>query len=304
MITVGNAAGWLKRPADFTTGLLRIPTEFLHAITLGSYTLAPRPGNSGTTFWSDGEDHPTSLNALGLPNPGIEEVAEFLFPLARDIHNSGKIVRVSIAGFSPEEYEEAVGKLLGIRYVNSFELNFGCPNVRVDGAQERIMSFDPDELERTLRLVDSHTDHVGAPGIDVKLSPYSDPYLRTEVGRVLRKNSRKFQHLVTCNTFGNAFGFRPEGSPLIGANDGYAGLAGKPLKYIALGEVRQFVHMLQGENPVIGVGGVSWGQDLLDFERAGAVAAQIGTEYFASNDPRVFYRTGVDYAELRETVPV
>ncbi len=299
MLSLGNAAGWLKRPADVEP-LLRIPTEYLREITLGSYTLKERPGNSGTVFWSDESEAPTSLNALGLPNPGIEEVQTFLGSLSRKIHDAGKITRVSVAGFSPEEYEQLVGKLLGYRYVRAVELNFGCPNVRVEKVQERIMSFDPDSIDQTLNLVARHTDHLGAFDIDIKLSPYSDPYARKEVARVLALNTRKFQHVVTCNTFANAFACAKDGKPEIDANDGYAGLAGKPLKHIALGEVRQFHQALKGENTIIGVGGLSTGRDLLDLEHAGAVSAQIGTAYFARNDPRIFQQVKVEYAELKE----
>lgn len=296
MIPLGNAAGWLKRPEDVKP-LLRVPTEYLHAITLGSYTLKQRDSNPGTVFWDDKESAPTSLNALGLPNPGLDEAVTFLYPLTRDIQNAGKLVRVSAAGFSPEEYEELVAQLLGIRPIRAFELNLGCPNVRVGGVQERIMSFDPDAIEKTLELVDKRTDHLGAPDIDLKLSPYSDPHLRKEVGRVLKSNTRKFQRVVTCNTFGNASGLGVDGKPLIDANSGYAGLAGKPLKHIAIGEVRQFVEMLEGEHDVIGVGGISSGRDLLDIEHAGASAAQVGTAFFARNDPRVFQQIVVERVE-------
>jgi dihydroorotate dehydrogenase (fumarate) len=85
---------------------------------------------------------------------------------------------------------------------------------------------------------------------------------------------------------------------LIGANDGYAGMSGPALKYIALGQVRQFRKLLPPSIQIDGVGGVTTGRDVLDMERAGAARVQIASAFFTSLDPGVIQRIVTDYAAL------
>ena len=90
MIPIGNAAGWVKTPSD-AERLIQLPSDILKHITLGSYTLLERAGNSGNPFWDNQQHPPVSLNALGLPNPGFEKARDFLPGVIRKIHDSGKI---------------------------------------------------------------------------------------------------------------------------------------------------------------------------------------------------------------------
>jgi dihydroorotate dehydrogenase (fumarate) len=300
-IPLGNAAGMVKTLADLHP-LLRVPSDMLHKITLGSYTLEPRSGNEGQSFWTDGNPCPMSINSLGLPNPGIDAACDFLHEATSLIHASKKVPRVSIAGFSPEEYRTMTQKLLNLG-IYQIELNLGCPNVWDGGAQKRITSFVPSLIRETLEGVYDVADHVGAPSIAVKLSAYSDPFLLEEVAKVLSDMHRVVHTVVTCNTFPNATGFDKDGSMLISATKGFGGLAGLPLKHIALGQVRAFRSLLPAKIGIIGVGGIAEGRDVLDMERAGAEAVQVGTAFFAHSDPRVFSEIAAGYAELTSLEP-
>jgi dihydroorotate dehydrogenase (fumarate) len=301
MIPLGNAAGMVKSLADVTP-LLRLPGDILHSITLGSYTLEPRSGNEGQTFWTDGNPCPTSINSLGLPNPGIEAVSDFLHEAARLIHANKKVPRVSIAGFAPEEYRIMTQKLLNFG-IYQIELNLGCPNVWDGGSQKRITSFVPSLIRETLEGVYDVADHVGAPSVAVKLSAFSDPFLLEEVAKVLSDMHRVVHTVVVCNTFPNATGFGNDGNTLINAANGFGGLAGLPLKHIALGHVRTLRSLLPPKIGIVGVGGIAEGRDVLDMERAGAEAVQIGTAFFANSDPRVFSEIAASYAELASLEP-
>lgn len=296
MIPIGVAAGHVKRSADVER-LLRVPSDVLQSITLGSYTLDPRPGNPGNAFWVNNETHPTSINSLGLPNRGMGKMEDELWIMGEMIRTSRKQVRVSVAGFSPTEYKLLAQKAMGARPFE-LELNLGCPNVWDGGGQKRITSFVPNLIKETLDRVSEITDCVGAPTVAVKLSVYSDPFLLEEVAQALTEMSHAVQSVVMCNTFPNASGYDNEGKLLIDAAEGYGGLAGRDLKFIALGQVRKMRHLLPSTIDVVGVGGISTGQDVLDMERAGASGVQVGTAYFASNDPRIFVDIMTQYAEL------
>jgi dihydroorotate dehydrogenase (fumarate) len=295
MIQLGNAAGWLKHPGD-VAGILKLPSDLVSFVTLGSYTLLPREGNPGNTFWDDGEQDPTSLNALGLPNPGAEEVRKFFPALARKIREAGKKVRVSIASMSIEDYKELGRIFVGLR-PDEIEYNLGCPNVRHDGEQKPIWAFDIDAMATI--IADAHRvgGSLGEPDISFKLSPYSDPFFLGRVADMLAKDLKGYMRLVTTNTFPNAAAFETDtGKPVIDPNDGYAGLGGYAMKHIALGQVRQLKKRLP-HIALVGVGGVSAGADVFDLEYAGAFEAQVGTAFFLGGS-RALYEIAQGYANL------
>ncbi|MEJ0054082.1 MAG: dihydroorotate dehydrogenase [bacterium] len=294
MIPMTNAAGQVKLPHEVEP-LLALPSDILRAVTLGSYTLEPRAGNSGNVFWDDGLNDPTSLSALGLPNPGIGEALRFLPDLIDKIRASGKRVRVNIAGFDVDEYHELIKACVGIR-VDEIEINLGCPNVRNEGVQKPIFAFDPERIAEILTMAHRVSGTLGEPDIAVKLSPYSDPFFLAKVAAVLRTHLHAYMKLVTCNTFPNAYGFIRPMTPAIDANDGYAGLAGHAMKHVALGQVRQFSRLLPSFD-IVGVGGISGGRDLREMELAGAKEAQVGTAFF-THGPKAFQRVAMEYADL------
>jgi dihydroorotate dehydrogenase (fumarate) len=295
MISMTNAAGQVKLPHEVEP-LLALPSDILHAITLGSYTVEPRAGNSGNVFWDDGLNDPTSLNALGLPNPGIEEARRFLPGLISKIRASGKKARVNIAGFNVEEYRELMRICVGLR-VDEIEINLGCPNVRSEGVQKPIFAFDTELIGQILNAAHRVSGTLGEPGIAVKLSPYSDPFFLAKVAGVLKTHLHEYMKLVTCNTFPNAYGFSErQMKPVIDANDGYAGLAGYAMKHVALGQVRQFTRLLPSVT-IVGVGGISGGRDLREMELVGAKEAQVGTAFF-THGPKAFQRIAMEYADL------
>jgi dihydroorotate dehydrogenase (fumarate) len=299
MITLGVAAGHVKLPGHVEP-LLRVPSDILRSITLGSYTLEPRPGNPGNAFWTSGQYRPASINALGLPNPGIGVARSHLHTMADRIRESGKRMRISIAGFSPKEYRLLAQESMGLGPCE-LELNLGCPNVWEGATQKRITSFVPELVRETLERVYEVTDQAGAPLIAVKLSVYSDPYLLEEVAGVLSDMSYAVQSVVACNTFPNATGYNPDGTTVIGAADGYGGLAGNPLKHIALGQVRAFRRLLPHTIDIVGVGGIMSGADVRDMERAGGSSVQVGTLYFENADPSVFVTLMEEYAMLSDS---
>ncbi len=297
-LKLGNAACMVRTGADVKP-LLGIDNDILHSITLGSFTVQDRTGNAGETYWDDDAAHPTSLNSRGMPNRGYDwlKLGES-HELITLIRASGKLARLSIAGFDIDDYVE-LATLMRMNGVDELELNLGCPNTG-----HRVMSFEPQSIEELIRRIWKACSHLGAPSLSYKFSPYSDPYLLKEVAAVLAAApAGAVQKIVTCNTFPNCIGFQRDGSPAIAAmGKEYGGLGGHALKRIALGQVRQFREELPERIKIIGVGGVSSWIDVHDLYLAGADEVQIGTA-FVKYGSQIFHDIAEEYAVAHESEP-
>ncbi len=231
------------------------------AVLIGSITLKSREGNPEPR-WHDRGDW--ALNSFGMPNGGLTYYKNALPKMARLIHDAQKVFVVSIAGFSIEEYVELAG---GTRDcgVDLLELNFGCPNIREEGG---IISFDTNLMREIIEKVSKVTK---VP-IMVKLSPYSNPLQLKEVALMLAK--QKIAAVVTSNSFPN--GYISDGGKDVVATS-YAGMNGKALLPISLGQVRQFRELLPRRIAIIGVGGIESKEDTELYLNAGASAVQAAT---------------------------
>ena len=265
---VMSAAGMCKHTEDAR----KLARSASAAVMIGSITVLPREGNSGDVYRTE---RGFSLNSLGLPNPGKESYVKELPVMAELARGAGKPLIVSTAGFSPDEN----GQLTEVAFDNGadiVEVNLGCPNVWQGSEQKRIASFDPQLVAQTLEVVGEYVG-LDAP-VGVKLSPFSDPFLLTEIAEVL-KASPVVKFVTAVNTFPNAFNFNGDGRPSITPGEGLAGMAGPALKPIGLGQVHQLRKLLPDSIQIIGVGGVTGGQDVIDYLRKGAVAVQVATAY-------------------------
>jgi len=291
-----NAAGWCKDVATVRK-LSRTPVV---EITVGSITKETRPGNEGSVFWQS-PDGTYALNSLGLPNPGIEKYREILPEMQAIANDAGKALRVSIAGFSPVEYAELAHAVAP--HADVIEINLGCPNVWGEGGQKPIASFDVSLMREILDGVGKVTS-----GIDVdvaaKVSPYSDPGLLAKVIDLLKMFEFSVSEVVTSNTFPNAFAWDGE-KTAITAGGGFAGMSGRAMKGIALGQAQRFrseLPFIAGEDDLpametVGVGGITCGRDILDYMRCGITSLQVGTHYFVHGE-KVFSELLAECAEL------
>jgi dihydroorotate dehydrogenase (fumarate) len=260
-------AGVCKNPAVTDNWLKVAP------VVSGSYTPEPRAGNTGNHLF-----HPetlesfleqgSGLNSFGMPNAGFDSAAKELRHVASD-----HALIASVAGFCVEDYLLGVKTFSKVKRVKAIELNFGCPNTD----HGKILSFDPRTLSE---LFDELCEHDKKP-VWVKFSPYSDPGLLKEVAGIVNTISNVVRAVVTCNTFPNAYA----GAQAISPNNGLAGLSGPAMKPIALGQVRQFRQHLQDDVDVIGVGGITIGNDAPDFFDAGAAAVQLTSFPFWLGSP-------------------
>lgn len=253
-------AGVCKTPARTKRWLEAVP------VVSGSYTPSARSGNSGRVMWPDTFEGflemGFGLNSYGMPNMGIDRAISELSTL-----KSEQPLIVSIAGFSVANYTVGVEIVAACDAISAIELNFGCPNMQ--GDHPDIISFDPAVVHEILSLLVA--DRCAKP-IWLKFSPYSNPAELKRMAELINSfvGSLKLA-VVTCNTFPNAYA----GDEKIDPNDGMAGLSGPYMKPVALGQVRQFRRYLDDSVDVIGVGGITTGDDIIDFLESGAAAVQI-----------------------------
>lgn len=273
-----NAAGTCKTFENAK----RFARSAVSAIVVGPVTPEERDGNSGNVYWQ-GELY--SLNSLGMPNPGEDNFFSYHWPRIREAALMGnKPVILQIAGFFSQDYVDVAQQATrqGVEHV---ELNFGCPNIWDDGTQKGIVSFDPEAIVLIIKRV----REVFSGTIGVKLSPYSDPGLLKRVAEAINSLGSDVGYVACSNTFPNAFVVDSDtGNAVISVGGGLAGLSGKAMKPIAMGQVYQFQALLEHAD-IVGVGGITTWKDVMDFQVAGARAVQASTVFWnKKEDPGVY----------------
>ncbi len=300
-----NAAGVCKLPYGWE-GVPELTRSAASAVMVGSITFEERTGNSGEVYVpvkdrneEKDEDGKIlySLNSLGLPNPGADYYKKNLPEMAAVVHKAGKFLFVSVAGFAPSEYA-ALTRIVVEGGADAVELNLSCPNVWKGKEQKQIACFNP---KLVAEILDCFGGEFAGEDIKliVKLSPFSDPELLKEAVAVIAE-SKLVKAVTAINTFPNAFSFDESGKPRITPAGGLAGLAGPALKPIGLGQVKQLRDLLPERIQIIGVGGITKGQDVLDYLRAGADAVQVATA-FMDRGPKVFSELLGELVELKES---
>ena len=199
------------------------------------------------------------LNAVGLQNPGVDAVLREELPrLARVFR---KPILANVSGFSREEYVEVCQKLDACPQVGWLEVNISCPNVHGGG-----MSFgtEPKAAAAVTRAV---KDAVRKPVI-VKLSPNAASL--PDIARACEDAGA--DALCLINTFlGMRLDLRTRRPLLANGTGGLSGPAVFPLALRMVWQVYEAVRI-----PIIGAGGVSSAEDVLEMMLAGAAAVEVG----------------------------
>ena len=262
-VKVGNVS--LKNPiilASGTCGFGRELAEYMDLSKLGALsskglTLLPRDGNQGVRV---AETPSGMLNCVGLQNPGVDA---FLSTELDYMVESGAGVVVNVAGHSNEDYISMVEKLDPYKdKIDALELNFSCPNVK-EGCM--VIGSSPKAIEALVSDLRKRTD---LP-LWVKLSPNVTSIAETAKGA----EAGGADAIVAINTMlGMAIDIRTR-RPLLHNNTG--GLSGPCVKPVALRMVHDIYDAVK--IPVVGCGGISTYEDVLEFMIAGASAVEIGT---------------------------
>ena len=248
-------------PASGTFGYGQEFAELYDINCLGTFsfkgtTRAPRFGNPTPRI---AETPSGMLNAVGLQNPGVEKViAEELPKLKKIFH---KPVMANISGFSIDEYVETCALLDREEQVGWLEVNISCPNVHNGG-----MSFgtSPQAAAEVTRAVKAVT----TKPVYMKLSPNV-----TDIAAIARAcEDAGADGISLINTL---LGMRLDlksRKPLLANTTG--GLSGPAVFPVAVRMVYQVYEAVS--IPVIGMGGVSSAEDVLEMMLAGASAVEVG----------------------------
>tara|TARA_B100001245_G_scaffold147048_1_gene109900 strand:- start:200 stop:832 length:633 start_codon:yes stop_codon:yes gene_type:complete len=178
-------------------------------------------------------------------------------------------VIVSIWGRSVEEYKEAATRLAGLDGIVAVEVNVSCPNLEERG---EMFSHTPD----TCRSAIEASLIAGLP-LWAKLSPNVSDIVPIAQAAL---NGGAEALTLTNTVFGMVID--PETRrPVLG--NGGGGLSGPAMRPVAVRAVFD-VYAALGPVPIVGVGGVTTAEDVVEFMAAGASAVQVGTAHFA--DPK------------------
>jgi dihydroorotate dehydrogenase (NAD+) catalytic subunit len=240
----------------------------LGAVVVKGISLRPSAGHPAPRLV---ETAAGMLNAIGLQNIGFERFVSEKLPWLRE---RAVTVVVNCWGNTVEEYAEIVSALDSVSGVAAIEVNISSPNKREWGG---IIATDS---QRTRAVVAAARAATRRP-LWVKLSPNVGDI--AEVARVAEGAGA--DTLCVANTYiGMAVDLRKRRPVLSNVTGGLSGPAIKPLSLRAVYQVTRATKV-----PVIGIGGISTGEDALEYLLVGARAVQIGTAnlYDPAAGPRI-----------------
>ena len=231
------------------------------AICLKGTTLKPRLGNSPHRI---SETYLGMLNAIGLQNPGSQVVVDEYLP---NLDFSETRFIANLSGSSVEEYEE-ITRIFDDSPIDAMEINISCPNIKKGG-----LEFGNDPI-MSAKVVEACRRATKKPLI-TKLSP-NQTNIAENARCCIESGTDGFAVINTIT--GMAVDIESR-KPIIGNNQG--GLSGPAIKPIALLKVHQVYQVAKQYNiPIIGQGGVTKIEDVIEFIIAGSTAVGIGTALF------------------------
>lgn len=235
--------------------------NLLGAIIIKSTTIDARVGNANPRY-----HHLETgvLNAVGLKNPGVDViVAEKLLALAQ----FDTPVIASVAGTTIEEYIEVTKKLCQSPTVRALEINVSCPNVKEGGLT---FGAKPESIYDITKAVKA----VATVPIYIKLTPNVTNIV--EIAQAAEKAGADGISMI--NTLvGMSIDLETRKPFLANKTGGLSGAAIKPIAIRMVYQVSRAVSI-----PIIGMGGISTVDDVLEMFMAGASAVAIGTANYAN----------------------
>ena len=225
------------------------------------------------------------LNAVGLQNPGVDKViAEELPKLAKCFH---KPVMANVSGFSLDEYVETCEKINACEQVGWIEVNISCPNVHGGGMSFGTSADAAAEVTKAVRAVTTKP-------LIIKLSPNV-----TDIASIAKAcEAAGADGISLINTLmGMRIDLRKRKPVIANKTGGYSGPAIKPVAIRMVYQVYDAVKI-----PIVGMGGVSTAEDVIEMMLAGATAVEVGAANlvnpYASRDiigdlPRVMEKYGI-----------
>ena len=199
------------------------------------------------------------INAVGLQNPGVEKVISEELPKLFKVFN--KKVMANVSGFSVEDYAYTVEKLDSVDQIGWFEVNVSCPNVHGGG-----MSFgtNPEAAAEVTRAVRKVTKKP----IIIKLSPNVTDIV--SIAKACEEAGADGISLINT-LLGMRIDLRTKKPVIANKMGGFSGPAIFPVAVRMVYQVANAVNI-----PVVGMGGVSSAEDVIEMMLAGATAVEVG----------------------------
>lgn len=237
----------------------------LGAIVTKSVTRYPREGNPPPRIV---ETPSGMLNSIGLANIGVDAYIKKMIPLYEELKTP---IIMNIAGSTEDEYCEILEltELVSSNIVG-YEINISCPNVNVGGME---FGVDCDLTEQLTTRLRKLTDRL----LIMKLSPNVTDI--AAIGVAAEKGGA--DALSAINTLvGMSINTTNKKSNI---HYGYGGLSGPAIKPVGLACVHKIYQAV--DIPLIGIGGITSADDVLEYVLAGAAAVEVGTANY--RDPNV-----------------
>ena len=269
-LSVTLAGMTMKNPVAVASGTFGFGREYgqfydlseLGAICVKGLTAQRREGNPAPRI---AETPMGILNSVGLQNPGVDDFITHELPFLRQY--DVKII-ANISGNTPEEYGQMCDKLSEAG-VDMIEVNISCPNVKAGG-----LAYGT-RPELAAEVTGVAKAHAGKVPVMVKLSPNV-----TDIAEIARAaESAGADALSLINTLlGMRIDIEKRKPILSNVMGGLSGPAVFPVAVRMVYQVRKAVSV-----PILGMGGIRTGRDIVEMMLAGADAVAMGTVMF--NDP-------------------
>ena len=272
----------LKTPVMGASGTFGFGVEYKDFLNLGDVgaiiskglTPLPRPGNNGVRV---AETPGGMLNCIGLENPGIEGFLRDILPKVRQEAADTAFIANFSAG-TVEDYGMMAARL-DVDGVDGVEVNISCPNVKEGGI---VFGTDPRAAAAVTEAVKKNTKKP----VIVKLSPNV-----TDIALMARAvEEAGADAIALINTLTGMVIDTRTWQPLLGNITG--GLSGPAVKPIAVRMVWQAAQAVK--IPILGLGGITCGEDAVEFLLAGASAVAVGAENFVHPDAVVRVAEDID----------
>lgn len=234
------------------------PLNKLGGISCKGTTMNEKPGNLPPRI---AETTAGMLNAVGLQNPGVEVFVNHYLP---ELKKNGNVIIANIAGAELDDYRR-IAQRLDSTDVDMLELNISCPNVKQGGATWGTTCKGAAAVTKAVKSVTKKP-------VMVKLTPNVTNI--TEIAKAVEAEGADCISLINT-LLGMRIDIRTK-RPILHNNVG--GFSGPAIFPVAVRMVWQVANAVNID--VVGMGGISTGEDAVEMMMAGAKAVQVGTAIF------------------------
>lgn len=199
------------------------------------------------------------INSVGLQNPGVDKVISEELPKLRKCFN--KPVMANVSGFSIEDYVEAVEKLDKEDIIGWFEINVSCPNVHGGGMSFGVLPESAASVTRAVKAVTKKP-------VIIKLSPNVTDIV--SIAKACEEAGADGISLINT-LLGMRIDLKTKKPVVANKMGGFSGPAIKPVALRMVYQVYDAVKI-----PIVGGGGISCAEDVIEMMLAGASAVEVG----------------------------